>query len=479
MAITLRRAPGEDQGELPDPREERLLEESRERASRRLGRPELLAHLVVGLAFLLAATALAVAGGGGESMPWGLALVLTACLVVFERVEFDVGAGYTVPTQVVFVPMLFLLPLAWVPLLVAAGLLLGRLPAILARHTPPQRALLALGGAWFALGPALVFVLADVTGPSWGDWPIYLAALAAQFAFDLGASVAREWIGLGVPPELQLRVMGLVYVVDALLAPIGLLAAFAAEAQGRYAFLLTVPLVGLFAVFARERRGRVQQAITLSSAYRRTALLLGDVVGDDDAYTGTHSQGVVSLAVAVAERMRVDERQRRLVEFGALLHDIGKIRMPKEIVNKPGPLTDDEWAVMRRHTIVGQEMLAQVGGLLAEVGIVVRASHERWDGNGYPDGLVGPRIPLPARIIACSDAFNAITTERPYRPARDVEEALEELRSHAGRQFDPEVVEHTARVVQDVDWPRRDAPERRARPRVAGALPAQSSGVRT
>ena len=112
----------------------------------------------------------------------------------------------------------------------------------------------------------------------------------------------------------------------------------------------------------------MRQAIELSRAYRGTTLLLSDVLEDDDEYTGFHSRSVVSLSVAVADAMGLSSKQRRNVEFGALLHDVGKIAVPKEIINKPGPLTDDEWLVIKTHTVEGQRMLDRVGGLLSEVG---------------------------------------------------------------------------------------------------------------
>jgi HD-GYP domain-containing protein (c-di-GMP phosphodiesterase class II) len=156
---------------------------------------------------------------------------------------------------------------------------------------------------------------------------------------------------------------------------------------------------------------------------------------------------VVWLSVAVAEAIGVDDQARRQCEFGALLHDVGKLRVPKAIINKPGPLDADEWSVMRMHTIEGQAMLERVGGVLGTVGEVVRASHERWDGTGYPDGLAGEAIPLAARIVAACDAYNAMTTDRPYRRALPADVAREELRDGAGSQFDPLVVAALLRVL--------------------------------
>jgi HD-GYP domain-containing protein (c-di-GMP phosphodiesterase class II) len=152
--------------------------------------------------------------------------------------------------------------------------------------------------------------------------------------------------------------------------------------------------------------------------------------------------------VAVAERMGLDSRRRRNVEFGALLHDVGKIAVPSEIINKPGPLTDDEWVVIKTHTVEGQRMLDRVGGVLSDVGAIVRSSHERWDGGGYPDGLAGDEIPLESSIVSCCDAFDAMTSDRPYRPGRGSEEALEELLRNSGSQFRPDVVEGVSAVVE-------------------------------
>ena len=148
--------------------------------------------------------------------------------------------------------------------------------------------------------------------------------------------------------------------------------------------------------------------------------------------------------------MRLDPAARRRVEFGALLHDIGKIAVPAEIINKPGPLDDDEWAVMKLHTVEGQQMLDRVGGVLGEVGRVVRSSHEHYDGSGYPDGLTGDAIPIEARIVSCCDAFSAMTTTRSYRKAMSLDLAREELIRNRGTQFDPGVVDALLEVIQAV-----------------------------
>jgi HD-GYP domain-containing protein (c-di-GMP phosphodiesterase class II) len=204
--------------------------------------------------------------------------------------------------------------------------------------------------------------------------------------------------------------------------------------------LLALPMIALLGLFARERQHRVDSTLELSSAYRGTALLLGDVLEADDEYTGIHSRQVVELSLAVADALRLDATARRNTEFGALLHDVGKIRVPSSIIKKPDRLNAAEWEIMRRHTIAGEDMLKQVGGTLTRVGSIVRSSHERYDGEGYPDGLAGEAIPIEARIISACDAYNAMTTDRPYRAALGAAVALEELRRCAGSQFDPVVV---------------------------------------
>jgi putative nucleotidyltransferase with HDIG domain len=428
-----------------------LTEESRSRLQQPLRGRELAASAMAGVPLVLAGAALATAVEGHVDAVDVALFVLAAA--VMGRLEFEIGAGYLVPTQLIFVPMLFVLPPGVVPLVAVAALLVDRLPDVLAGRLHPQRLINVAGDAWFALGPAAVFVLAGAGAPTLADWPLYALALAAQFAGDFASSTIRERFAHGVPPRLVLHGLREVWLVDLLLSPIGLLAAFASTLEDG-AYLLVLPLGALLAFFARERRERIGTAIELSSAYRGTALLLGDVLGEDDEYTGMHTQGVVELSLAIADELHLRRDQRRLVEFGALLHDIGKMSTPKEILHKPGPLDDDEWETMRRHTIDGQRMLDQVGGTLHEAGHVVRASHEHFDGNGYPDHLRGHEIPIAARVVAVADAFSAMTTRRSYREPLSHRRAVAELRENAGTQFDPAVVDAALAVLaRDSDVP--------------------------
>ena len=425
---------------------QRLLTGGFSRRPERLLAREQIADGAFAAAFLIAAVVLAWLAPSDRAFSPGIAAALVVAYILVGRAQFYTGAGFAVPTQIVLVPMLLLLPTPTVPLLVAFALVLATLADSLRGSVARDRALLSVADAWHAVAPVLVLVLAGAQTPDWGDWPIYVAALAAQVALDSVVYVTRVWACIGEHPRVVFPELKTAYRVDMLLAPVGLMAAFAAADQP-YAVLLVVPLAGLFTIFADERSARIEQTLELSGAYRGTALLLGDVIEADDEYTGQHTQDVVELTVAVADRLAVDEETRRAAEFGALLHDVGKVAIPNEIITKPGPLDDDEWAIMKTHTIEGQRMLERIGGMLARVGVVVRASHERFDGGGYPDGLVGEAIPLAARIVSACDAYNAMTTDRSYRKALSVDVAVAELRNNAGTQFDPQVVDALVAVA--------------------------------
>jgi HD-GYP domain-containing protein (c-di-GMP phosphodiesterase class II) len=417
-----------------------LIEQSRESSGEGLSNAGRLATLVVGGSFVVGAGTLALLYDSHRSVAPGAALLLLVAYAVASRVEFEIGGGSAIPTQVAFVPMVLVLPVDLVPFFVAGGLLVGALlDAVRGGELRPERLLSALPSSMYSLGPALIVALAGEPAFEARAAPVYALALGAQFAADLLAAVVHEWLRYEVRPSFQLRLMGEVYLVDLALTPLGLVVAAGVE-RTSYAPLALLPFMGLLQRFALERRGRIDHALELGHAYRGTALLLGDVVEADDAYTGSHSREVVELVLEVADRMGLPPAERRHAEFAALLHDVGKLRVPSEIVNKPGPLDAEELAIMRRHTIEGQALLERVGGLLGEIGGIVRSCHERWDGKGYPDGLIADETPLVARIVTCCDAYHAMITDRPYRSALSEEAAVAELRAHAGTQFDPLVV---------------------------------------
>jgi HD-GYP domain-containing protein (c-di-GMP phosphodiesterase class II) len=418
-----------------------LVAASRERVVSRMSRRERLTHGATAVLFLIAATALATQDPPSSDGRWVLGALFVASVALASRVELEIGSGFATPVELVVIPMLFALPAGHVPAAVALGLVLGQLPSYLRGGVPAERIVVAVGNATYTLAPALVFLL--FYDPSAGprQWAAVTGiALCAQFTWDGALSIALEYLAVGVEPRSLIRPLGWIFFVDGCLASAG----FAASLAGSVwtpAYLLPLPLLLLTRLFAHERSDRVSQALELSAAYRGTAFLLGDVVEADDAYTGAHSRSVVDLAVAVADHLALDARSRHLAELAALLHDVGKIKIPKTIINKEGPLTTEEWAVIKQHTIHGEQLLSQVGGLLTEVGHMVRSCHERYDGRGYPDGLAGEDIPIVARIVACCDAFNAMTTTRSYRAAMSPEEARSELIQNRGTQFDPDVVD--------------------------------------
>ena len=192
---------------------------------------------------------------------------------------------------------------------------------------------------------------------------------------------------------------------------------------------------------------------TRASAARQSADVLLQVLSERNAELSTHLDEVTQLCDAVGQALAVPEEHMHYLLHAASLHDVGKAAIPETILDKPGPLDDEEWAYIRRHTVMGERILAAAPAL-APAARLVRSSHERFDGQGYPDGLAGEDIPLGARIIAACDAYDAMTANRPYRTAMSTEGALSELRACAGTQFDPAVVDAVAAVIAE----RRAAP---------------------
>ena len=178
----------------------------------------------------------------------------------------------------------------------------------------------------------------------------------------------------------------------------------------------------------------------LESAYLDTVKALAAAMEAKDHYTAEHADMLAAMAVAVGRRMGLAEAEIRRLQYAAVLHDIGKIGIPGNILNKPGKLTDAEFQVMAEHTLIGERIISRID-YLEPIARVIRSAHERWDGRGYPDHIAGDEIPLQSRILFVCDAFHAMTSDRPYRKALPVDEALEELRRNAGGQFDPQVVE--------------------------------------
>ncbi|HEX5900911.1 MAG TPA: diguanylate cyclase [Solirubrobacteraceae bacterium] len=718
---------------------ERLLEDSWETRSRGVDRRELLTEVAAGALFVLCAVALLLVPGARAGFDVVVAVTLVVLYTLVSRVEFPVGAGYVVPSQLVLVPMLVLLPPATVPLLVAIGLVLARASDLVRRRGSALRLLFAIPDAWHALGPAIVLVAAGAPKLDLSNLPLLGAALLCGCLFDAGSATLREAAARGIAPQLQVQVLAHVVMVDACLAPIGFLAGLAASRHPA-AVLLVLPLAALLMLLARDRHARIQQAQNrlqlairersrLQSAVRRMGdafaakldldalvdimlrgsieavdgdagylclsgskprclpedapadlraaleatadaatasgapeqahhdagwalslpfgvaapdglsgavsfarrarpfqhdeiALLTELVGKgrtaaadilghhalreqaiSDPLTGLgnrrkmaeslgtwfagegertprllmlfdldgfktyndtfghpagdallthlgaklvtfvapygeayrlggdefcavlaieperledviagaahaltevgeeftitasygvvllpheadtleqalqladermyshkhgrsgareqardvlmrtmqakqpnlreHSSQVAQLAVAVARRLGLAGEEIDEIARAAELHDVGKVGIPDAVLDKPAALDATEWDLMHQHTILGERIL-NAAPALRPVARIVRSTHERWDGTGYPDGLLGADIPAAARIVAVCDAYEAMTSDRAYRLAIGHEGACQELRDTAGTQFDPQVVD--------------------------------------
>jgi HD-GYP domain-containing protein (c-di-GMP phosphodiesterase class II) len=188
----------------------------------------------------------------------------------------------------------------------------------------------------------------------------------------------------------------------------------------------------------------------LSSSYTSMVRTLAEVCEAKDSYTRSHLDRTYQYASMLTARIAPEYSERAEIGYGFLLHDIGKVGIPEAILNKPGPLTEEEWAIMRTHPLLGVNLVKPLRFLGDAVGII-REHHERWDGKGYPGGLRGEEIFLPARIFMMADTFDAMTTDRPYRRAMPFHAALEEIDAHAGTQFDPEVARAWIDIVEEME----------------------------
>lgn len=245
------------------------------------------------------------------------------------------------------------------------------------------------------------------------------------------------------------------------------LASYLGAARLQGALLIFAAMLPLYFVFTRLERVATMRLVnknwalagenvrlmeTLDEAEERFVSSLrsiAEVVDAHDAYANGHSKRVADVAVKIGRKLNMSEKELKSLETAALFHDIGMVWVPHHILMKEQPLTADEQASIRKHTVQGAELLDSVRSLKDE-GNTVLHHHERFDGTGYPYGLKGVAIPLAARVLAVADAFDAMTSERPYRPALLMREALEELYSNAGGQFDPRVVEAFLNALDDI-----------------------------
>lgn len=205
--------------------------------------------------------------------------------------------------------------------------------------------------------------------------------------------------------------------------------------------------ISFLSAFAANAYSKIQMASKLDSHYMETIAALTSALEVRDPETQAHTTRIQELAVTVADAMQAPAEIRRAVRLGSILHDVGKIGIPDSILLKPGPLSDEEWTIMREHPAIGERMLERIE-FLAPALPVVRSHHERWDGKGYPDGSAEEEIPLSARIVAVCDSFDAMTSDRPYRKALSIDAACDELIRCSGTQFDPVCVALFVDVVR-------------------------------
>jgi diguanylate cyclase (GGDEF)-like protein len=387
--------PGTTNGDVRRPRpsrSEHLLERWRPYRPRRLTPRELRVEAFVAIAFVAVAVVMALTLTSDRTMDFPVAAALIVSLALASRVRLYLGAGYAMPTQLVLVPMLYLLPVPDVPACVALGLVLGT--ALARPH--PERLLTAVGDGWHAVGSSLVFVVAGEPDPTLGSWPVLVGALAAQCATDLLVATAREWLGRGIPPSLQTRVLVTVYSVDACLSAVALPVAVA-SAGGRFAFVLVLPLVALLAALMSERQRRIERAVgqldelereharldsaihrigdALASTLDRGALLELLVQTAVEALAAEHGRigtivwsaepgtRVPEATLAAAEQAALADAAPSAVRMGgefALAHPLGTDRV-LAIARRGQPFTAEEGALLdylARQTAVAMENLA-------------------------------------------------------------------------------------------------------------------------
>jgi HD-GYP domain-containing protein (c-di-GMP phosphodiesterase class II) len=427
---------------------EQLVGEARERRARSMDARERIVVSVSAILFLTAAVAVAILIPSEREVSALLVAALLLGHAVVSRVRFEFVGGYVVPEQLVIVPLMLLGPLPFVPLLIAVAGMIAVVPDYLRGNWAKDRWLSPAADSWCYLAPALILAALAPGAPELSNAPVYALALGGQLLTDFVQTVVRNQLMDRVPLLELARGFSGAAGVELILSPVAFTATLVAVEEPIVLLTVIMPLVWLLDHFAKDRWARYAAALELNRAYRGTVMLLSDVLEFEDEYTAEHSRSVVDLVNAVGDELGIDADRRQELEFAAMLHDVGKISIPKSILHKPSALTDHEFEVIKHHTIEGQFMLDRVGGLLGRVGEIVRSCHERWDGTGYPDQLKGEQIPIAARIVFACDAYNAMTTDRPYRAAMTPEAACVELIENAGEQFDPKVVAALVSVIE-------------------------------
>lgn len=388
-----------------------LEHEGRPRDARELSPREAIVEGAAGALFLAAAVALALLADHGRDVRWDMAAGLAVAFALAIRARFDIGAGYVPPTQLVFVPALFLEPPRLVPLIALAGWLAGRLPELVRGEMHVSRLLIVPGNCWFAVGPAVVLTAFGVDSPAWGDWPIFLLALAAQFGGDLASTVVRDRLILGLAPDIELRSLAYVWLIDIALSPIGLLAAFASQAH-RWAFLAVLPLAGLLVVFSNERTRRFEAE--RDSIRAREALVAG---ASHELQTPLAVLSGLVDTLANASNMPED---RRIASYDAMRRQTAHLRhLVGQFVDFARLKAGQDLVVNSRPTAVAP-VLVSVGALWAQADVAMEVQAEEVSAMVDPVRLHGIVMSLtsnavkhgpangPVRLVSRRDGSHAV-----------------------------------------------------------------------
>jgi putative nucleotidyltransferase with HDIG domain len=374
---------------------------------------------------------------------------LAACIAVLVSEAFASHFREDVDVSLTNVVMLVVIMVGGPELAVVAAL--GSLPMFLRRVSHMRAIRIPFNVAQFAVTGAVtgfVFhLIRDALGAEFVGWGFLFAVMVASLthsvtnhalvAIAVSLSTTERFVSIfrSVGPSIILQVP---YVGIAVLAVVIL------ERASPWALLLmAVPtLIARYGLLAFQR---------LDESYDRLVRSFVKAIEIKDLYTRGHSERVAELSVHVAEELGVPYDERRLTRYAALLHDVGKIGVPLCIINKPGPLDDEEFEAIKQHPSIGADILHDIDFLAPAIDIV-RYHHERIDGRGYPHGVSGDELSDIVRIVTAVDAFDAMTSTRSYRRALEVEDAVAELRRCAGTQFDPRMVEALARAVERIGW---------------------------
>lgn len=369
-------------------------------------------------------------------VPAFVILTVVAVLLEFLSVPLPRGGSITVAT-IAHIATILLVPAPFAAISVGVSVFVEEV----VRRAPPSKLSFNVGG--MLLTSSLCSVAIGFTGDVWairdgtGSQALLLLPFVVVGLVYHGTNVLLTSIvfavesGRNVVDVLRSNTRGTI-LNDAGAATVGALAALIWTVEPILASLLTLPGAVVSRSFQHGRRLEVETRSAVRS--------LADIIDDRDRTTFHHSERVAGYALAIGTELGLAEDELEVIEQAAAVHDLGKIGIPDRVLLKPGPLTDEESAIMRDHTEIGPRIL-NAFGLFRDGAAVVRHHHESYDGSGYPDGLAGEAIPIGARVVAVADAFDAMTSDRPYRLALSTTEALGRLRSGRGQQWDPAVVD--------------------------------------